>query len=71
LEVLSALVQAKRAALPDDATRSLFTEQLVRDVFAEAWKAQFEDNRAQFRREVKRIVDELIAEQRLNREAEP
>jgi len=65
------LVPEARAALADNAIRSLLTEHLVRDVFAEAWQAQFDDDRASFRREVKRIVDEMITDQRLGQETAP
>jgi hypothetical protein len=65
IEALMALVPEMRNQLSDDKAQALFTDRLVRDVFSEAWKAQFEDNRASFRREVKRIIDEVVAEARL------
>lgn len=65
IEALMTLVPEIRTQLPDDKAQALFTDRLVRAVFAEAWKSQFDDNRGQFRREVKRIVDEIIANERL------
>ncbi len=70
LEVLLNLLQETAREIADPKVRSLFTADLLKEVFEQAWKHQFEDDRSTFQRYAREIAVEAV--ERLGpREAQP
>lgn len=60
LEVLLKLRPDATSELADRAVRPLLTPELVAEVFEQAWRHQFEDDRGVFQRYAKEIVGEAV-----------
>jgi len=60
-EVLLRLLPETTSSISDPSIRSLLSPELLREVFALAWRHQFEDDRTSFERYVKDIVVEATA----------
>ena len=60
LEVLLRLLPEAAREIDDPKTRALLSADLLREVFEQAWKHQFEDERSTFQRHVKDIALEAV-----------
>jgi hypothetical protein len=60
LEVLLNLLPEAVREIDDPKIRALLTADLVREVFEQAWKHQFEDDRGTFQRHIKDIALEAV-----------
>ena len=70
LDVLLNLLPEAAREIEDPKVRALLTAELLRDVFEQAWKHQFEDDRSTFQRYTREIAVEAV--ERLGpREAQP
>jgi hypothetical protein len=54
--------------ISDETAKGLFTEQLVKDVFLDAWRYPFDDDRGRFASELKSIVGDAIESASLGEE---
>lgn len=57
--------EARRSLDDDEPGVGALTETLLREVFRSAWKHQFDDERSEFRSEVKQIVEDAVQEMSL------
>lgn len=58
---LSVLLDARASVRAEMVSNSdLFSEDLLREVFEQAWKAQFEQERRHARREVRELVSDFL-----------
>jgi hypothetical protein len=68
LEVLLGLRQSVVGTMNDEMARILLTDGLIEDVFREAWRSQFDDERGDFRAKLREIVSDAIEAQKLGRQ---
>jgi hypothetical protein len=59
--------------IKDTEVSSLFSEQLIRDVFDQAWRLQFEETSAEFQHATRDLINDLLeaALGRTSRETNP
>lgn len=67
---LQALLELRGSELQqlDECTRDILSETLVREIFKQAWRYRFEEDRRQPRRAVRELVSDAIKERWLGEE---